>query len=288
MVKVAEAGLIDTETCIQKEEFKRKSNDKAEEEWKGKVMHGQFLRDLPEGTDTKQTFAWMGKMDLKPETEALICAAQEQALRTNYVKYNIDKTAESPLCRMCADKGESVGHIISECTKLAQKEYKRRHDNVARIVHWELCEKFSLDRAERWYEHQPEGVVENDEVKLLWDFKIQCDRDIEHHKPDIVVVNKQEKSCLIIDIAVPGDQRIIFKEGKKIEVYTDLKNELYRLWSLKTIDIVPIIVGALGAVSKKLGDYISKLGLSTQIALIQKTALLGTARILRRVLQMQT
>ena len=42
LVKVAEAGLIDTETCIAKEEFKRKSNEKAEEEWKGKVMHGQF------------------------------------------------------------------------------------------------------------------------------------------------------------------------------------------------------------------------------------------------------
>lgn len=60
---------------------------------------------------------------LKVETEALRCAAQEQALRTNYVKYNNDKTNNSPLCRMCDEKGESVGHLC-ECEKLAQRYTK--------------------------------------------------------------------------------------------------------------------------------------------------------------------
>ena len=78
---------------------------------------------------------WLKKTDFKAETEALICAAQEQALRTNYIKVNIDKFAESPQCRLCGEKGESVGHLISECKILTQREYIRRHDNVARIVH---------------------------------------------------------------------------------------------------------------------------------------------------------
>ena len=64
------------------------------------------------------------------ETKALICAAQEQALRTNHVKFNIDKNGESPLCRMCGKKGGSVGPIMSECSILAQKEYKRRHNGI--------------------------------------------------------------------------------------------------------------------------------------------------------------
>ena len=45
---------------------------------------------------------------------------------------------------MCGEKGESVCHLVSECKKLARKEYKRRHDNVARIIHWKLCELHSL------------------------------------------------------------------------------------------------------------------------------------------------
>ena len=102
---------------------------------------------------------------------------------------------------------ETATHIVSGCEKLVQREYKRRHDNVANMVHYKLCEKYGLE-SERWYEHEPESVVENDGVRLLWDVNIQCDHIIEARRPDIVVINKQEKSCLIIDIAILGDIRV--------------------------------------------------------------------------------
>ena len=76
---------------------------------------------------------------MKVETEAMLYAAQEQAVRTNYVQHRIDETAQSPFCRMLDKKSETISHIVSGCKKLAQKEYKRRHDNVARIVHEKLC-----------------------------------------------------------------------------------------------------------------------------------------------------
>ena len=76
----------------------------------------------------------MRKSDLKGCTEALICSAQEQSIRTNYIKYNIDKTAESPLCRMYGTRNETISHIVRECGKLAQKDHKRRHDSVGRYV----------------------------------------------------------------------------------------------------------------------------------------------------------
>ena len=159
--------------------------------------------------------------DLKKGTEALIVAAQEQAIRTNYVKHHIDKSRDLPTCRMCGEKGETVNHIICECSKLAQKEYKRHHDNVARIVHWEICNKYDQPKAEQWYNHKPEGVTENESIKVLWDFNINTDNEIEHRRPDIVVELKSEKECLII--AVPGDTRIKQKEQEKIENYQDLK-----------------------------------------------------------------
>ena len=52
---------------------------------------------------------------------------------------------------------------------LAQKEYKRRHDNVVKKVRWDLCKKSGLEHTEKWYEHVPEGEIENEEVKVLWD-----------------------------------------------------------------------------------------------------------------------
>ena len=76
-----------------------------------------------EGTDRDRTWQWIAKRDLKGYTEALICNALEQALRTNYRKFHIDHTAESPLCGMCGSKGETVTHAVSECSELAQTEY---------------------------------------------------------------------------------------------------------------------------------------------------------------------
>ena len=60
-----------------------------------------------------------------------------------------DKTAQSPLCRMCDRKSETISHIASECEKLAQKECKRRHANVTRIVNWKLRGKSNLKRSEK-------------------------------------------------------------------------------------------------------------------------------------------
>ena len=54
---------------------------------------------MPEKVDKNKTWQWLSKSYLKFGTETLLCAAQEQAIRTNYVEYHIDRTSESPLCR---------------------------------------------------------------------------------------------------------------------------------------------------------------------------------------------
>ena len=62
-------------------------------------------------------------------------------------------------------------HLVSGCLKLAQKQYTRKHDNVARRVHWE----HGLENSNRWYDHTHTDVVENDEVELYWDITIMYD-----------------------------------------------------------------------------------------------------------------
>ena len=94
-------------------------------------MYGQLKLDMREEMDKKGSGNWLRKSAHKPEIEALIFTAQGQALRTKYVKFYIYKTSDSPLCRLCGEEGETVSHIISACNKLAQKEYKSRHYNVA-------------------------------------------------------------------------------------------------------------------------------------------------------------
>ena len=264
-------------------EFKKLKQKERINTWKDKAMHGQYLREM-EGKDKANTWRWLQKSDLKGPTEALIFSAQEQALRTNYTKFKIDKTIDSPFCRMCGNKNETDSHIISESSMLAQREYKRRHDNVAKYVHWRICEKYELDRANKWYEHKPDGAIENANYKILWDVMIQCDKEIEARRPDIVVVDKQRREVKIIDVAIPGDVRACEKELEKIDKYKPLKDEIARLWEMQKVTIIPIVVGALGAITNRFGKFMQEIGIDIRIEHVQKTALLGTARLLRLVL----
>ena len=90
----------------------------------------------------------------------------------NNSKAKIDKTHQNSKCRLCGDRDETINHIISECSKLAQKENKTRHDRVGKVIHWKMCTKFKFDHTNRWYMHNPTSVLENDTHKLQWEFVI--------------------------------------------------------------------------------------------------------------------
>ena len=127
-----------------------------------------------------------------------------------------------------------------------------------------------------------------DSHKLLWDFNIQTDHLIPARRPDLIIINKRKRICKIVDFAVPADHRINLKESEKKDKYLDLARELKKkktkLWNMK-VTIVPIVIGALGTVTKGFLKGLEDLEVSGRVETIQTTALLRTARILRRVLE---
>ena len=80
--------------------------------------------------------------------------------------------------------------------------------------------------------------------------------------------------------------RICEKEIEKIEKYQNLKRELKRLWLLKKVEVVLVFVGALECISKDFGGWMDTLGVKLNAGMVQKSVLLGTVRILRKVLHM--
>ena len=112
--------------------------------------------------------------------------------------------------------------MVTECEKSAQKEYKRRHDNVAKKVHGDLCKTNSFEHTEKCYEHVPERAVESEVVKGLWDINVQCKNVIEARRPEIILIDKKERKWM----------------------YQDLKRKIGRLWRLKMVE-------ALGSVTKE-------------------------------------
>ena len=118
----------------------------------------------------------------------------------------------------------------------------------------------------------------------MWNVSIQTGHVIEAQRPDLVAVDKKERSCKIIDFAVPGDSRIEEKEKDKIEKYQELGRELQKIWNVE-VKIIPLVVGSLGAIPKQFGYRLKQISTTAGTAQVQKTVLLGTARILRKVLE---
>ena len=265
-----------------KQEYKDLRAQQKEQDWKDKPLHGQYTK-IADKWDAKKTYKWIKNGYMKKETEGLITAAQDQALPTRWKKVHIEKQGGTPLCRMCNEKEETIFHILSECQKLAQTEYKKRHDKVAQLVHWNLCRKYGLHHSRNWYNHVAEKVSENERAKILWDFSIQTDHVIQARRPDIVVKDKEIDHTWIIDIAVPGDSRTEEKEREKIEKYQELAREIRRLWRTSAT-VIPVVVGALGAVAN-LEEHMGMLDIQKkEVDRVQFSALLGSARILRKVL----
>ena len=113
------------------------------QKWEGKQVYGNFKGQTNKIPDAK-TWTWLRKGNLKKETESLPIAAQDNAIRTIYVKAKIDKIQQNSKCRSCGDRDKMINHIISECCKLVQKEYQTIHDWVGKVIHQELCKKFKF------------------------------------------------------------------------------------------------------------------------------------------------
>ena len=134
----------------------------------------------------------------------------------------------------------------------------------------------------KWYEHQPKAVIKNDSCKILWDFTVQTDHFITARRPDMIFVDKEHHECQIIDFAIPYDTRVDDKEVEKIDKYLDLARELKKVWNVK-VTLVPLEVGALGTPAKALEKRFNTISIEIKITELQKTLLIHTSRILRKV-----
>ena len=132
--------------------------------------------------------------------------------------------------------------------------------------------------------HNPAPVLENYSHKLLWDFNIQTDHLIPARRPDLIIINKKKRTCKIVNFAIPADHRIKLKECEKKNKYLNLARELKKLWNMQ-VTIIPIVIGVFGTVTKGSLKGLEDLEVGGRVETIQTTALLRTARILRRVLE---
>ena len=167
---------------------------------------------------------------------------------------------------------------------LTGTQYVRRHDMIGRYVHWCTMKDKGVKVEESWMKHVPEKVVENNGTTIMWDSAIITDRKVKANRPDIIVHDTKNRTCLFIDISVPVCCNIVRKEAEKLTKYRDLEIETQKCWNLQKIRTIPIIIGALGTVCNGFEEYAKIISPRIKFKDVQKSALLSTARIIRNFL----
>jgi len=99
----------------------------------------------------------------------------------------------------------------------------------------------------------------------------------------IIIRYNEKGTCMLIDVAISGNRNVIKKETDKILKYIDLTIEIQRMWNVKS-KVIPVIIGATGTISKSFRKYVNNIPGKHEVKQLQKTAILGTAHILRKVL----
>lgn len=193
---------------------------------------------------------------------------------------------ETTKCRMCNTAEETVQHLSSGCTTLAGTKYLTRHNNMGKVVHQLMCLQMKIiPHFTPHHVYTPQTVEENDHFKVYWDLNIITDRSVEHNRPDMVVFNKDERTAIIIDFAVPLDQNLTKTYAEKITKYEALAQQIRDMWKLGKVTIMPLIVSCNGLVHKKTTQHLEQLNLpQNTIMWMQKAVILGTVNIIRKTL----
>ena len=114
----------------------------------------------------------------------------------------------------------------------------------------------------------------NNNMTILWNQQGQTDRTIPNNKPDIIIRDTEQRTCVLIDVAISGDRNEIEKEAEKILKYKDFTIEIEGMWNVQTTAI-PVIIGVTSTISKPFRKYVSNIPGHPEVRELQKTAILG-------------
>uniref|UniRef100_A0A2H1WHZ3 SFRICE_018216 n=1 Tax=Spodoptera frugiperda TaxID=7108 RepID=A0A2H1WHZ3_SPOFR len=190
-------------------------NDR-KEVWHSKELHGRFFRALHgPSVDFLASVSWLRFSNLFGETEGFVCAIMDEVILTNNYRKYIIKDGTVDICRACHSPVVVVWLM------------------VAKIIHQQLALHCQLVEFEvPYYKYAPDPVLENGHITLYWDRSIITDRTIVANKPDIVVVDRQARRTMIINITIPHDENLVKAEKDKQIRYLDLAHEVVDMWNV--------------------------------------------------------
>ena len=225
---------------------------------------------------------------LSSHLEGYAAALQEQeiATRATIKRRTKDQTVPTK-CRLCKNQNEDIFHVIGSCPELSANLYTNaRHDPVAKIIYNETIKEEHPQRIDC-----PPPVINTPSKEIWWNKIITTINKIEHNRPDIVIWDKKQATCTVVEVGVPLDFNVTSRRKSKKDKYILLVSELQQLYPGFKYQVTPIILGALDAVPKQLKEELKKLNikdnqLKNVTKKLQKTALIGSIKVMKTFMKM--
>ncbi|PFX13882.1 hypothetical protein AWC38_SpisGene21994 [Stylophora pistillata] len=213
----------------------------------------------------------------------------EQLLPTRvYTSQKTHTSGEGEVrCRLCGKAPESVAHILSGCSALAQSKYLSRHDAALKVLFYELLyDEGFIDEIPPWYSpDKPKPVYESENVKAYWDVPIYADQqEVRCNRVDARIVNHMCKRVVTLEMSCPWVNNRTRKDEEKTLKYGPLRWELRQQFPGYEVKQYNIIMDALGGWSRELDVMMRELvgGRSTDVLRkMQRAVLSGTLNIAR-------
>ena len=194
-------------------------------------------------------------------------------------------------CRICIQHSETVEHLVAGCTELVNSEYLTRHKRALMILAVAWAKQQELVGQEAiWYKQRWDRgtVLENDKVKLLWDFEFHLQKITTARRLDLILELKTDKKIWICDMACSQQNNIGAKRTEKLTKYRQLAFETREQRPGYEIYVVPAVVGTLGGGIEALKVDLKKIFdnnelLDEVVAMMQKTVLMDSESVVRSV-----
>ena len=275
------------------QEMKNNMNKENKEVWLKKPQHG-YLHNRTmnnENVDVNMTNAWLKEGKLSSHVEGYLCAVQEQEIETRKLRKQREKNRDMQMnipsvCRLCGREEETIFHITSACSYFSSNLYLHsRHNPIAKEIHHQVVAQLREGEENlRKPRGMPPTTLKVGGTEIWWDTEVNTLTKIPHNRPDLIIWDTDNSTCKVIDVCVPLDTNVELRETTKRNSYIDFVDQLQRIYPKYKYTIVPIIVGALGTIPKKLKENLQKTGIKTEkiptvTKEIQKLALLGTLKV---------
>ena len=268
-----------------KMKLQKRTESKRIETYKIKEQQSQFYQAQEE-----ECHVWL-KQNLHGRKISSIMTMLEQMVETRAWKVARGLDQEKK-CRVCKERDETIEHLVAGCKVLANNEYLSRHNRALMIIAVAWGKELELINNEViWYQERwNRGTVfENEQGKLIWDFEFNLRKTTTARRPDLILEDKRQKRILICDMTCPQQRNIETKRMEKLIKYRQLAFEMRERRPGYTIEVVPIVIGALGGGMKQATIDIEKILTNTAlrektVCEMQKTILMDSETIIRKVL----